>query len=91
MSFIRLPCRGKPGTRPLKTEFGSQLIEITSRTERETQAEVGFTTSTADFIDNGLVLKPRVNEATEAMNESLALIPKVTFGKAGAGLRRRKK
>jgi len=28
---------------------------------------------------------------TEAMNESLALIPKVTFGKAGAGLRRRKK
>jgi len=29
--------------------------------------------------------------ATEAMNESLALIPKVTFGKARAGLRRRKK
>ena len=28
---------------------------------------------------------------TEAMNESLALILKVTFGKARAGLRRRKK
>tara|TARA_B100001123_G_C14788735_1_gene819528 strand:- start:339 stop:635 length:297 start_codon:yes stop_codon:yes gene_type:complete len=27
---------------------------------------------------------------TEAMNESLALIPKVTFGKARAALRRRK-
>lgn len=29
--------------------------------------------------------------STEAVNESLALIPKVTFGKAGAGLKRRKK
>ena len=29
--------------------------------------------------------------STEAMNSSLALIPKVTFGKAGAGLKRRKK
>ena len=56
--------------------------------------EYGLTISRAriyGILTNETYIGKMKYGSTEAMNSSLALIPKVTFGKAGAGLRRRKK